>query len=565
MANTNNTRMTTYAHFVFLLISSCLWLADASTDTILPGQLITDSDTIASAGNVFELGFFSPGNGSSTMNYYVAICISADGNLAIEKGKFLYMLTNISSNGNTSATLLDSGNLVLRDGTSEIAWIDGWMKVGSLALCASMLLPPNTNPWMVLSLAFDLEHDVSIVIGDCEVALCYGQERFLTMVRLTGYGAQYCGLITATGFATLTVAMPALRYQCYPFGFRKSCFERRDIWENPGPGVFSLEFDPQGTTSSSLRRDLKGDVSGGCVRKAPLQCGNDSQANGQSDHDGCSIWSEDLFNVEQLKDDDLDRSDFYLKLSASAFLSEDSRRKRWKWFILALAVSMTLALLYVEEDKVAKQSPCIFDQAGEDLLLFDVGTSIGAANCTLNEASKDLIGGKKEVALPLFSFTSVSSATDNFSDANKLGEAGFGPVYKNTKKINEVPYQGKLLKGYEVAVKRLSRKSGQGLEELQNEAMLIVKLQHKNLVWVRGVVRGSPGRWQALQWPEITGGGEEEVKASLERERLQEYWSPSKLLDRWLVPLNSARSDISPSAVCGLTAGGEQRFMAGRK
>ncbi|KAI8009757.1 G-type lectin S-receptor-like serine/threonine-protein kinase [Camellia lanceoleosa] len=58
--------------------------------------------------------------------------------------------------------------------------------------------------------------------------------------------------------------------------------------------------------------------------------------------DGCSIWSEDLFKVEQLKDDDPDRSDFYLKLSVSAFLSEDSRRKRWKWFILALAASMTL-------------------------------------------------------------------------------------------------------------------------------------------------------------------------------------------------------------------------------
>ncbi|THG12036.1 hypothetical protein TEA_017409 [Camellia sinensis var. sinensis] len=42
----------------------------------------------------------------------------------------------------------------------------------------------------------------------------------------------------------------------------------------------------------------------------------------------------------------------------------------------------------------------------------------------------------------------------------------------------------------------------------------------------------------------------------------QEYWSLSKLLDRWLVLLNSARSDISPSAVCGLMAGGEQRFMA---
>ncbi|GMP50982.1 hypothetical protein CsSME_00017390 [Camellia sinensis var. sinensis] len=40
------------------------------------------------------------------------------------------------------------------------------------------------------------------------------------------------------------------------------------------------------------------------------------------------------------------------------------------------------------------------------------------------------------------------------------------------------------------------------------------------IMWVRGVVRGSPGRWRALQWLGITGGGEEEIKASLERERL---------------------------------------------
>ncbi|GKF73594.1 G-type lectin S-receptor-like serine/threonine-protein kinase, partial [Tanacetum coccineum] len=75
--------------------------------------------------------------------------------------------------------------------------------------------------------------------------------------------------------------------------------------------------------------------------------------------------------------------------------------------------------------------------------------------------------------LLVFSVASIMAATNDFSDENKLGQGGFGPVYK-----------GKLSDGREVAIKRLSRTSGQGLVEFKNELILISKLQHTNLVRV---------------------------------------------------------------------------------
>ncbi|KAI4320761.1 hypothetical protein MLD38_034206 [Melastoma candidum] len=77
--------------------------------------------------------------------------------------------------------------------------------------------------------------------------------------------------------------------------------------------------------------------------------------------------------------------------------------------------------------------------------------------------------------LPSFSFPAIAAATDNFSDVNFIGEGGFGSVYK-----------GHLSTNREVAVKRLSKNSGQGLEEFTNEVILISRLQHKNLVGLVG-------------------------------------------------------------------------------
>ncbi|GAB2298816.1 hypothetical protein Dimus_032894 [Dionaea muscipula] len=83
--------------------------------------------------------------------------------------------------------------------------------------------------------------------------------------------------------------------------------------------------------------------------------------------------------------------------------------------------------------------------------------------------------GTAGLELPVFDFEAIATATDNFSDKNKLGEGGFGCVYK-----------GLLDDGREVAVKRLSQSSGQGTEQFKNELVLIAKLQHRNLVRLLG-------------------------------------------------------------------------------
>ncbi|XP_057792285.1 probable LRR receptor-like serine/threonine-protein kinase At1g07650 isoform X2 [Salvia miltiorrhiza] len=75
----------------------------------------------------------------------------------------------------------------------------------------------------------------------------------------------------------------------------------------------------------------------------------------------------------------------------------------------------------------------------------------------------------------MFTLRHIKAATGNLDPANKIGEGGFGPVYK-----------GLLSDGTIIAVKQLSSKSKQGTREFVNEIGMITALQHPNLVKLYG-------------------------------------------------------------------------------
>ncbi|CAA0808755.1 Probable LRR receptor-like serine/threonine-protein kinase [Striga hermonthica] len=75
----------------------------------------------------------------------------------------------------------------------------------------------------------------------------------------------------------------------------------------------------------------------------------------------------------------------------------------------------------------------------------------------------------------MFTLRQIKAATKNFDPANKIGEGGFGSVYK-----------GLLLDGTIIAVKQLSSKSKQGTREFVNEIGMVSALQHPNLVKLYG-------------------------------------------------------------------------------
>ncbi|KAG7942131.1 hypothetical protein I3843_16G084400 [Carya illinoinensis] len=113
---------------------------------------------------------------------------------------------------------------------------------------------------------------------------------------------------------------------------------------------------------------------------------------------------------------------------------------------------------------------CGYNETAGELLCFCNNGSIRRGHC---KAAGHFNGNVPN--LQVFTLDEIEAATGKLSIENKVGEGGYGPVYK-----------GKLPNGQEIAVKKLSKTSKQGFEEFKNEVVLTAKLQHVNLVRLLG-------------------------------------------------------------------------------
>ncbi|KAK9697030.1 hypothetical protein RND81_08G010400 [Saponaria officinalis] len=174
---------------------------------------------------------------------------------------------------------------------------------------------------------------------------------------------------------------------------------------------------------------------------------------------GCMIWNGSLIDMQQFS---ADGADLFIRLAHSELFGGSSKRKVIIGLVTVMSSAVFVACMYVLWRWMNRQRE----------------RSTGKKTLSRQHDSKKIIAGVNHSGfsdLPMFNFDSLKIATNNFFEGNKLGQGGFGPVYK-----------GELEDGQQIAVKRLSTTSGQGIEEFMNEVVVISKLQHKNLVRLLG-------------------------------------------------------------------------------
>ncbi|GJV52319.1 G-type lectin S-receptor-like serine/threonine-protein kinase [Tanacetum coccineum] len=541
------------------------------TDILTKDSPISLGQTLVSANEVFELGFFNPGNST---NRYIGIwfkkiierkfiwvanrenpllvsdtnstlIIDNDGNLRILDGEHNSVWsTKVRVQFNeTIAKLTDMGNFCLNDTTSgSILWesfdypgnslLPG-MKLGTNEktqdkhLMTSWKSEDDPTPGnFVVGLSSDQPPQVLVWCNSkpCWRGGPWDGGRFIGIPELEA-GSNLISLTPANSQEGAYMTVNLLNLSDYQWLFLKSrgAFQMKywnseeNIWdlswgvpENPCDdygfcGAFAICTNKsplcdclEGFVPVSDEEWSKSNWTRGCVRRSELLCekNESSLAAGKSkpykfqnltgvklpdryhyfpDMEAdecqhwcmsncsckayafvtgihCMAWTEDLIDIKQFP---FGGENLFLRLS----YAEIGEERDWAALIISLATIGGLLLLCLEIRSAGRK------------------TKLNHFNSDVEIVSRDTLQEDvhESFELPLYEFKQIIVATDNFSYRNKLGEGGFGPVYK-----------GILDHGQQVAVKRLSGDSGQGIEEFKNEILLISKLQHRNLVKLLG-------------------------------------------------------------------------------
>ncbi|XP_071706278.1 G-type lectin S-receptor-like serine/threonine-protein kinase At4g27290 isoform X2 [Rutidosis leptorrhynchoides] len=506
----------------------------AAVDTLLVDQEIRGNETIVSANEMYEMGFFSPGN---SQYRYVGIwfknispqtvvwvangetqvtcssCVfrvNSNGTLLILNGNnnnSLIWPSNYSlpvGNVNIVAKLLDSGNFIVKDNSSSSDEDFIWQSFDypGDTLLAGMKYGKDliTGRYWSLRSSKSLE-DPSPGLYENRVDT-NGYPQFFhwrgsvfetrfgpwnglnmggslaegSMVRLNWINA------TQSWVVNLATAVDI----CTPYGV---CGPFGHCNYNNYPACSCLDgFEPRQPDEWNA-----GNWSGGCQRKKPLKCGDkdgflrlsgvklpDSRHSWYNVNmslveckkactincsctayanldmrkggSGCLLWFDDLMDIRENDEN----QDIYVRISESeSSVMELVMKVVFPTIIVMFLGGLALAV-YAWNKRLSRA------QRQGNLLMFSNMIFPTEVN-------------NKDDKLPFFSFSEVSKLTNNFSNDNKLGEGGFGLVYK-----------GVMDDGREIAVKRLSGTSSQGLDEFKNEVRCIHKLQHRNLVNILG-------------------------------------------------------------------------------
>ncbi|GAY53020.1 hypothetical protein CUMW_146260, partial [Citrus unshiu] len=151
---------------------------------------------------------------------------------------------------------------------------------------------------------------------------------------------------------------------------------------------------------------------------------------------GCAMWFGELIDMRDFPDAG---QDLYIRMSASEIGAKG--KPTTKIVVIVVPTAALLAAVLIAGYLIHKRR----------------------RNIVVNIIQYFRENRNMDLELPLFELATIANATDNFSINNKLGEGGFGLVYKRLSKISE-----------------------QGLKELKNEVILFSKLQHRNLVKLLG-------------------------------------------------------------------------------